>query len=69
MEIVGVVGDAEDQDGEMSAFPTFFIPFLQRSPGSTIGKGPGLDRSHYPAAIELQVVGAVMSCVAEKKQP
>ena len=59
MEIVGVVGDAKYYvDGDRPAYPTFFLPFLQRSPGSAIGTGPAFDRSHYAGAIELQVVGS-----------
>jgi len=58
-EIVGVVGDAKYQDAKVPAYRTFFLPFLQRSPASTIGAPAGpLDRSHYPGAIELHVTSA-----------
>jgi len=58
IEIVGVAGDAKFQDGKGAAYPTFFLPFLQRSPGSTVGQRAGLDRSHYPGAIEVQTAGS-----------
>ncbi|MCR4342061.1 MAG: ABC transporter permease [Gemmatimonadaceae bacterium] len=58
-EIVGVVGDAKYQDAKVPAYPTFFLPFLQRSAASTIGApAVPLDRSHYPRAIELHVTPA-----------
>jgi predicted permease len=58
IEIVGVVGDAKYADGWEAPRAMFFLPFLQRSGGHTMHDRTELDRSHYPAAMEIQVVGA-----------
>ena len=58
-EIVGVVGDARYQDGREAQPPMFFLPFLQpsRAAGAS-DSNAGLDRSQYPASIELVVSDA-----------
>jgi macrolide transport system ATP-binding/permease protein len=53
LEIVGVVGDANYQDGRRPPVAHFFVPFLQR-----VGSG-NYDRSHYPGAIEIHAAAGV----------
>jgi macrolide transport system ATP-binding/permease protein len=56
-EIVGIVGDAKYQDARLRAYATFFLPFLQQPSGGT-DEQSGLDRSHYPRAVEIHVTSA-----------
>jgi len=53
-EVVGLVEDSKYQDARGSAYPTFFMPFLQMS------KNPKMSfmvASHYIGDIELRVAG------------
>ena len=64
-EIVGVVEDAKYQDAREPAYPTFFLPFLQKV------KNPKLDwlaPSHYMGAIELRVAGRPENLNAELRR-
>jgi predicted permease len=58
LQIVGIVGDAKYQDGRLEQPPMFYLPFLQPSRAVTAGANDNaLDRSQYPATIELVVSG------------
>jgi predicted permease len=61
MEIVGLVKDAKYQDGKAPAYPTFFMPFLQRPATIRIEGAPPerIDRSHYPQALVVQTASNV----------
>lgn len=64
MEIVGVVGDTKYQDGRRPAYPTFFMPFLQRLDRG--GPQPvRLDRSHYAQALVVRAERAVPALEGE----
>jgi predicted permease len=68
MQIVGVVGDAKYQDGRVPPYVTFFLPFLQQDTGArerAAKAGVGIDRSHYPGAIEIHAAGAAQGIEAE----
>ena len=53
-EIIGIVGDAKYEDARESVYPTYFLPFLQRSSDPKLS---WLDPSHYVGTIELLVAG------------
>src|SRR5580658_198519 len=53
-EIVGVVEDTKYQNARESAYPTFFVPFLQMSNDPKMSFMVG---SHYIGDIELRVAG------------
>ena len=62
IEIIGVVGDAKYQDGRRAPREMFFLPYLQETSESrarAAKAGIGIDRSHYPQAIEIQARGDV----------
>ena len=64
-EIVGVVEDAKYQDARGPAYPTFFLPFLQKA------KDPKLfwlERSHYMGDIELRMAGRPEDLNAEVRR-
>lgn len=69
-EIVGVVGDAKYQDAKGPAYATFFLPFLQTSEASALGgaDASGLDRSHFPRALEVQTAATVPNLEAELRR-
>ncbi|HTV55835.1 MAG TPA: ABC transporter permease, partial [Terriglobia bacterium] len=56
-EIVGVVGDAKYNDARAPAWPTFFIPFLQKVKYSKQAYESAMLRSNYAGSIELRVAG------------
>ena len=65
-EIVGVVEDAKYQNARKPAYPTFFLPFLQKA------KDPKLSwlepSSQYMGAIELRVAGRPENLNAEVRR-
>ena len=64
-EIVGVVEDAKYMDARGPAYPTFFLPFLQKA------KDPKLywlERSQYMGDIELRVAGRPENLNAEVRR-
>ena len=64
-EIVGVVEDAKYQDARGPAYPTFFLPFLQKA------KDPKLfwlESSQYMGDIELRVAGRPEDLNAEVRR-
>jgi macrolide transport system ATP-binding/permease protein len=70
MEIVGVVKDAKYQDGKAPAYPTFFMPFLQRATTVRVEGAPPqrLDRSHYPQALVVQTASTVQGLEGEVRR-
>ena len=52
-QIVGIVEDAKYTDARDSAWPTFFLPYLQMSPGDW--KSSAMARSNYPRFLVLDV--------------
>ena len=68
-QIVGIVGDARYQDGRRAQPPMFFLPFLQRSRASGVSDSDeGLDRSQYPATIELVASSSARDLEAQIRQ-
>jgi predicted lysophospholipase L1 biosynthesis ABC-type transport system permease subunit len=70
-EIVGLVGDAKYQDGRRPPYVTFFLPFLQQTSASrarALKGGVELDRSHYPAAVEIHTSGVAQGLEAEVRR-
>jgi predicted permease len=68
LQIVGVVGDAKYQDGRATQPPMFFLPFLQPSRALGTNGDSGLDRSQYPASIELEVSGSARGLDGQIRQ-
>jgi predicted permease len=70
MEIVGLVKDAKYQDGKAQAYPTFFMPFLQRATTLRVEGAPPqrLDRSHYPQALVVQTASSVPGLEGEVRR-
>jgi hypothetical protein len=56
-EIVGIVQDAKYQDARRPAYPTFFLPFLQRVTDKEPSYNIAMLRSNYIGDIELRVAG------------
>ena len=70
MEVVGLVKDAKYQDGKAPAYPTFFMPFLQRAATVRVEGAPPqrLDRSHYPQALVVQTASTVPGLEGEVRR-
>jgi predicted permease len=70
MEVVGLVKDAKYQDGKAPAYPTFFMPFLQRATTVRVEGAPPqrLDRSHYPQALIVQTASTVPGLEGEVRR-
>jgi predicted permease len=64
-EIVGIVEDTKYQDARDSAYPTFFMPFLQMSKDP---KQAFMLGSHYLHDIELRVAGKPENLAAAVRQ-
>jgi len=64
-EIVGIVEDTKYQDARDSAYPTFFMPFLQMSKDP---KQAFMLGSHYLQDIELRVAGKPENLAAAVRQ-
>ncbi len=64
-EIVGIVEDTKYQDARESAYPTFFLPFLQMSKDP---KQAFMLGSHYLQDIELRVAGRPENLAAAVRQ-
>jgi predicted permease len=67
-EIVGIVGDAKYQEAREPAYPTFFLPFLQRESASSETAASGLPRSHYAGAIELHLTRPGLNLEADMRR-
>jgi predicted permease len=57
LQVVGVVGDVKYQDGRAPAYPTFFLPFLQKEADRAGAAATvSLDRSHYAQALVVRTL-------------
>ena len=65
--IVGIVGDVKYQNAREPAYPTFFLPFLQR-PRAASGAAAPLDRSQFPQALEIEAAAAPASLAGDLRR-
>jgi predicted permease len=65
--IIGLVADTKYQDARVPAYPTFFLPFLQRPRAASGELGP-LDRSQFPQALEIEAGTASSALAADLRR-